>query len=111
MIRQAAMESTMPSDERPAPYASPACLLGEIDPAYADPKYDSAERAAALDAIAGATRSLVGMLNRLLPRLPDGALHTEMTALRDRQSAELARLSDLTSAPDIPSDRSSHRSP
>jgi hypothetical protein len=100
----------MPSDEPPASYASPACLLGEVDPAYADPKYGAEEQAAALEAIRFATRSLVETLNRLIPRLPDGALHAEMTALRDRQSAEYARLSDLTSAPDIPSDRPPHRS-
>lgn len=100
----------MSSDERPASYASPACLLGEVDPAYADPKYDPAEQSAALESIIDATGSLVELLNRLIPRLPDGALHVEMTALRDRQSGELTRLSDLTSAPDIPSDRPPHRS-
>ena len=101
----------MPSDEPPPPYASPACLLGEVDPAYADPKYGAREQAAALEAVRRATGSLVEMLNRLIPRLSDGALHAEMTALRDRQSAECARLSELTSAPDIPPDRPPHRSP
>ena len=100
----------MPSDEPPMSYASPACLLGEVDPAYADPKYDPADQAAALKPIVDATGALVELLNRLIPRLPDGALHAEMTALRDRQSGELTRLSDLTSAPDIPSDRPPHRS-
>jgi hypothetical protein len=98
----------MPPDEPALPYASPACLLGEIDPAYADPKYGPAEQAAALDALIGATRALIDAANRLIPRLPDGTLHTEMTAFRDRQVVELAA---LTSARDIPSDRPPHRSP
>ncbi|HEV2673070.1 MAG TPA: hypothetical protein VGV37_00930 [Aliidongia sp.] len=98
----------MSPDEPPAPYASPACLLSEVDPAYADPKYGAAEQAAAVDAVATALRALVETLNRLLPRLPDGTLHTRMTALRDRQAAEFA---SLTSAPDIPPDRPPHRSP
>ncbi|HLZ67727.1 MAG TPA: hypothetical protein VKQ29_15980 [Aliidongia sp.] len=99
----------MPSDEPSRPYASPACLLGEIDPAYADPKYGLEEQQAALDQILLAAQSLVDALNRLIPRLPDGPLHAELTGVRDRQSAELARLSTLTSARDIPSDRPPHR--
>ena len=101
----------MPSDKPAAPYASPACLLGEADQAYADPKYGPEELAAALGTVLLATRSLVDTLNRLIPRLPDGPMHAEITALRDRQAAELARLTALTSARDIPSDRPPHRSP
>ncbi|GGF13181.1 hypothetical protein GCM10011611_18620 [Aliidongia dinghuensis] len=103
------MINFMPIDEPTEPYASPACLLSEVDPAYADPKYDAAEQQAALAAVLDATQALVGQLNRLLPRLPDGPLHTEIMALRDRQAAEVERLAALTSARDIPPDRPPHR--
>ena len=101
----------MPIDEPAKSYASPACLLSEVDPAYADPKYGAEEQQAALDALREAARALVEQLNRLLPRLPDGPLHGELMALRDRQAAELDRLAALTSARDIPPDRPPHRSP
>lgn len=62
-----------PAADEPAAYASPACLLHEVDPAYADPKHDAPALLAALGGLYRAERALHRLAAREIRATDDPA--------------------------------------
>jgi hypothetical protein len=74
-------------------YASPACLLHEVDPAYADPKLDKPELVAALNALIEAERAGAKVVARTIRECSEPGVLTALERIGRDEARYVSMLS------------------